>query len=515
MNRTTSIAKLDKVLKWDIVIIGGGASGLGIAVDASKRGYKTLLLEKHDFAKGTSSRSTKLIHGGVRYLQNGDITLVIESLKERGILKRNAPHLVQDLSFVIPTYDWWASPFYGIGMKIYDMMAGKLGLGKSVIISKEETEKLIPNVNKKGLRGGVIYHDGQFDDSRMAITLAQSADSYKTSLLNYCSVESLIKEDGEIKGVNFIDLINSKKYQVKSKVVINATGVFAEEIIRMDQPEIKKMIQPSQGVHIVLEKRFLKGKHAILIPQTSDGRVLFAVPWKNYVVVGTTDTQIKSSSAEPKALAQEVDFILKNASKYMTNKPKRDDIKSVFAGLRPLAATSNKKSTKEVSRSHKIDISPSGLISVLGGKWTTYRKIAEDAIDAAISINKLKKKKCKTERVKLFGFKKNVDWSDPMHVYGSLKKQIESMGSKNDNKSLSSKFYISNNMIQWSIIHEMAISLEDVLARRTRCIFLDSRESMRIAPIVAKKMAEVLEEDQNWIDMELKKFNKLIKNYMV
>ncbi len=515
MNRTTSIAKLDKVLKWDIVIIGGGASGLGIAVDASKRGYKTLLLEKHDFAKGTSSRSTKLIHGGVRYLQNGDITLVIESLKERGILKRNAPHLVQDLSFVIPTYDWWASPFYGIGMKIYDMMAGKLGLGKSVIISKEETEKLIPNVNKKGLRGGVIYHDGQFDDSRMAITLAQSADSNKTSLLNYCSVESLIKEDGEIKGVNFIDLINSKKYQVKSKVVINATGVFAEEIIRMDQPEIKKMIQPSQGVHIVLEKRFLKGKHAILIPQTSDGRVLFAVPWKNYVVVGTTDTQIKSSSAEPKALAQEVDFILKNASKYMTNKPKRDDIKSVFAGLRPLAATSNKKSTKEVSRSHKIDISPSGLISVLGGKWTTYRKIAEDAIDAAISINKLKKKKCKTERVKLFGFKKNVDWSDPMHVYGSLKKQIESMGSKNDNKSLSNKFYISNNMIQWSIIHEMAISLEDVLARRTRCIFLDSRESMRIAPIVAKKMAEVLEEDQNWIDMELKKFNKLIKNYMV
>jgi len=515
MNRTTSISKLDKVLEWDIVIIGGGASGLGIAVDASKRGYKTLLLEKHDFAKGTSSRSTKLIHGGVRYLQNGDITLVIESLKERGILKRNAPHLVQDLSFVIPTYDWWASPFYGIGMKIYDMMAGKLGLGKSVIISKEETEKLIPNVNKKGLRGGVIYHDGQFDDSRMAITLAQSADSNKTSLLNYCSVESLIKENGEIKGVNFIDLINSKKYQVKSKVVINATGVFAEEIIRMDQPEIEKMIQPSQGVHIVLEKRFLKGKHAILIPQTSDGRVLFAVPWKNYVVVGTTDTQIKNSSAEPKPLAQEVDFILKNASKYMTNKPKRDDIKSVFAGLRPLAATSNKKSTKEVSRSHKIDISPSGLISVLGGKWTTYRKIAEDAINTAISINKLKKKKCKTERVKLFGFKKNVDWSDPMHVYGSLKKQIESMGSKNDNESLSNKFYISNNIIQWSIIHEMAISLEDVLARRTRCIFLDSRESMRIAPIVAKKMAEVLEEDQNWIDMELKKFNKLIKNYMV
>ena len=515
MNRTDSIIKLNKVLQWDVVIIGGGASGLGIALDASKRGYKTLLLEKYDFGKGTSSRSTKLIHGGVRYLQNGDITLVIESLKERGILKRNAPHLVQDLSFVIPTYDWWASPFYGIGMKIYDMMAGKLGLGKSEIISKQETEKLIPNVNKKGLRGGVIYHDGQFDDSRMAITLALSADSKKTALLNYCNVEGLIKKDGEIKGLNFTDLINSKKYQIKSKVVINATGVFAEEIIRMDQPKIEKMIQPSQGVHIVLERRFLKSKHAILIPQTSDGRVLFAVPWKNYVIVGTTDTHVKKASEEPKALKEEVDFILKNAGKYMSVKPKRNDIKSVFAGLRPLAATSNKKSTKEVSRSHKIDISPSGLISVLGGKWTTYRKIAEDALDKAISINKLKKKKCKTERTKLFGFKRNVSWSDPMHVYGSLKKKVESLGGINDNKSLSNKFYISNNIIEWSIIHEMALTVEDILARRTRCVFLDSKESQRIAPIVAQKMADVLGEDDKWIDAELKKFNKLIKNYIV
>ena len=515
MNRNDSIVKLNKVLEWDIVIIGGGASGLGIAVDASKRGYKTLLLEKHDFGKGTSSRSTKLIHGGVRYLQNGDITLVIESLKERGILKRNAPHLVQDLSFVIPTYDWWASPFYGIGMKIYDMMAGKLGLGKSVIISKGETEKLIPNVNKKGLRGGVIYHDGQFDDSRMAITLALSANPKKTALLNYCNVDGLIKKNNEIVGLSFTDSINSKKYQVKSKVVINATGVFAEEIIRMDQPQIEKMIQPSQGVHIVLEKKFLKSKHAILIPQTSDGRVLFAVPWKNYVVVGTTDTHIKNASEEPKPLKEEIDFILKNASKYMTIKPKKDDIKSVFAGLRPLAATSDKKSTKEVSRSHKIDISPSGLISVLGGKWTTYRKISEDAIDTAISINKLKKKKCKTKKTKLFGYKKKVDFSDPMHVYGSLKKKVESLGGIDDNNSLSTKFYISNNIIEWSIIHEMALTVEDILARRTRCVFLDSNESKLIAPSVAKKMADVLEKDQEWIDSELKNFNKLIKNYTI
>ncbi len=515
MNRSGSLDKLNKVSQWDIIIIGGGASGLGIAVDASKRGYRTLLLEKYDFGKGTSSRSTKLIHGGVRYLQNGDITLVIESLKERGILKRNAPHLVRDLSFVIPSYDWWSNPFYGIGMKIYDMMAGNLGLGKSIMISKDETLELIPNVSKKGLRGGVIYHDGQFDDSRMAITLALTASSKKTALLNYCSVEKLLKEEDEVIGLEFQDTINSKKYKIKSKVVINATGVFAEEIIRMDQPNIDKMIQPSQGVHIVLEKKFLKSKHAILIPQTSDGRVLFAVPWKDYVVVGTTDTHVKTASIEPKPLKDEIDFILKNASKYMTLKPKKSDIKSVFAGLRPLAATSNKKSTKEVSRSHKIDIAPSGLISVLGGKWTTYRKIAQDAIDAAISINRLKKKKCKTEKIKLVGFKKKVDWNDPMHVYGSFKRKIQSLGGLDDNRSLSKKFHITNNIIEWSILHEMALKLEDVLARRTRCIFLDAKESKRIAPKVAEKMAEVLEKDQKWIDEELKNFNKLIKNYIV
>ena len=515
MNRSDSLGKLNKVSQWDIIIIGGGASGLGIAVDASKRGYKTLLLEKYDFGKGTSSRSTKLIHGGVRYLQNGDITLVIESLKERGILKRNAPHLVRDLSFVIPSYDWWSSPFYGIGMKIYDMMAGNLGLGRSIMISTKETLKLIPNVSKKGLRGGVIYHDGQFDDSRMAITLALTANSKKTALLNYCSVEKLLKDKDEVIGVEFRDTINSKKYKVKSKVVINATGVFAEEIIRMDQPDIDKMIQPSQGVHIVLEKKFLKSKHAILIPQTSDGRVLFAVPWKDYVVVGTTDTQVKTASIEPKPLKDEIDFILKNASKYMTIKPNRSDIKSVFAGLRPLAATSNKKSTKEVSRSHKINIAPSGLISVLGGKWTTYRKIAEDAINAAISINRLKKKKCKTEKLKLVGYKKTVDWNDPMHVYGSQKKKVQSLGGVDDNKSLSKKFHLTNNIIEWSILHEMALTLEDVLARRTRCTFLNAKESKRIAPEVARKMAKVLEKDQNWIDEELKNFNKLIKNYIV
>ena len=514
MNRDTNLDKIKSFdSQWDIVIIGGGASGLGIAVDASKRGYKTLLLEKYDFGKGTSSRSTKLIHGGVRYLQNGDISLVIESLRERGILKKNAPHLVRDLSFVIPTYDWWSSPFYGIGLKIYDMMAGSLGLGKSLILSKEETIKLIPNVNKKGLRGGVIYHDGQFDDTRMAISLALTANDQNACLVNYCEVINLIKKDNLVTGIKFKDTIKGETFEVKSKVVINATGVFADKIIKMDQPNSKKMIKPSQGVHIVLEKKFLDSPHAIMIPHTTDGRVLFAVPWKNHVVVGTTDTQIKDTLDEPKPLKEEIDFILNNASKYMSIKPFKKDIKSVFAGLRPLASTSNEKSTKEVSRSHKINVSTTGLISILGGKWTTYRKIAEDAVDASIPLGGLRKRKCKTKNLRLHGFKRRVKWDNPFHVYGSKARRLKSYGSSIDNISLSKKFFISNSIIHWSITKEMAITVEDVLARRTRCLFLDSGESIRIAPQVAKKMAEIMKKDKTWIDKELKKFNTLCENY--
>ncbi|MGA1770957.1 MAG: glycerol-3-phosphate dehydrogenase/oxidase [Flavobacteriaceae bacterium] len=293
MNRTKNLEKIISRKKaWDVVIIGGGASGLGAAIDAASRGYKTLLIEQHDFAKGTSSRSTKLVHGGVRYLQNGDISLVIEALKERGIMRNNAPHLVRDLSFVIPSYDWWNSPFYGLGLKIYDLMAGKLGLGPSTLLNKDETVALIPNVNQKGLRGGVIYHDGQFDDARMAISMAQTAENHGATLLNYCGATKLIKSDGILSGLIITDTLANQSFTVGAKVIINATGVFSDKIIQMDQPEAQNKIRPSQGVHLVLDKKFLKGPHAIMIPHTTDGRVLFAVPWNDYVVVGTTDTPI-------------------------------------------------------------------------------------------------------------------------------------------------------------------------------------------------------------------------------
>lgn len=516
MNRQKSLTDIEKTEQWDVVIIGGGASGLGAAVDAAKRGYKTLLLEKNDFAKGTSSRSTKLVHGGVRYLQNGDISLVIEALKERGIMKNNAPQLVKDMSFVIPFYDWWNSPFYGLGLKVYDMMAGKMGLGPSTLLNKEETIALINNVKQEGLKGGVIYHDGQFDDSRMAITLALTATELGATLLNYTEVVALNKENDLISGLELIDQETGVKHHIKAGAVVNATGVFSDQIVKMDQPNAKPLIRPSQGVHLVLERTFLDGPHAIMIPHTSDGRVLFAVPWHNHVVVGTTDTPIDNSSDEPTALEDEISFILENASEYMTKKPRRADVKSVFAGLRPLAAQQeNSTQTKEISRHHKVNVSTSGLISVLGGKWTTYRKMGEDTINTAAIVGGLKEQKSKTRKLKLHGYDQNVDLDDPLHVYGSERSKIESMGESKDNESLSNKFYISKNLILWSVTEEMAIHIEDILARRARCLFLDAKETLRIAPKVAEIMAGALDKDEDWIAQELKNFNLISKNYIL
>lgn len=515
MNRTKNLKKLkNHKKKWDIIIIGGGASGLGAAIDAASRGYKTLLLEKYDFAKGTSSRSTKLVHGGVRYLQNGDISLVIEALKERGIMRNNAPHLVRDLSFVIPSYDWWNSPFYGLGLKIYDLMAGKLGLGPSTILDHKETIALIPNVKQEDLRGGVIYHDGQFDDARMAVSMAQTAENHGATLLNYVGVTGLEKQNDLITGLTATDTLTNTDYQLKARVVINATGVFSDQILQLDQPESPAMIRPSQGVHLVLEKKFLKGPHAIMIPQTSDGRVLFAVPWHQHVVVGTTDTPIDTASAEPIALEEEIDFILANAAAYMTQKPKRSDVKSVFAGLRPLAAQGDKNETKEVSRHHKVMVSTAGLVSVIGGKWTTYRKMAEDTIDTAIPVGGLPERKCNTERMPIHGYDFNSDWDNPLHVYGSDIEKIIALN-PNGNTSLATTFHITENQIQWAVEQEMAVTLEDVLARRVRGLFLDAKESLRIAPTVARLMAKFMNTNQQWETEQLKSFESLAQNYIL
>jgi len=516
MDRSTNLKRLTQEKEWDVAIIGGGASGLGIAVDAANRGYKTLLLEKNDFAKGTSSRSTKLVHGGVRYLQNGDISLVLEALRERGIMRKNAPHLVRDLSFVIPSYDWWSSPFYGIGLKVYDMMAGKLGLGPSTILNREETLSYLPNVNKDGLRGGVIYHDGQFDDARMAVSLALTADKEGANLLNYMEVTGVEKENDVLTGVRVKDRIEGVETVVKAKVIVNATGVFSDQIIRMDQPDSKPMIRPSQGVHLVIDSTFLQENYAIMVPHTTDGRVLFAVPWNGQVVVGTTDTPVNEALEEPIPLEEEINFILENASAYMTKKPLRKDVKSIFAGLRPLAATEgNNESTKEVSRHHKIMVSTSGLVSVLGGKWTTYRKIAEDAVNTLQLVGGFSDRKCNTENLPVLGNDFKADFDDPYYVYGTEASKIKALNPKLAEKSLSDTLFITENQVIWAIQEEMAITLEDVLARRTRCLFIDAYETEKIAPQVAEIMRKILKKDSQWAEAEMKKFNLILKKYQI
>ena len=521
MKRQQAIKQLNKHPKqiWDVVIIGGGATGLGAGVDAASRGYKTLVLEQHDFAKGTSSRSTKLVHGGVRYLAQGDITLVLEALQERGLMMQNVPHLVKNQQFLIPNYDWWDGPFYTVGLKVYDMMAGKLGLGPSVHIDKEETMQNIPNLQEEGLRGGVIYHDGQFDDSRLAINLAQTITENRGFALNYAKVTGLLKDEaGMMNGVIFQDQESGQEYQVYAKAVVNATGVFVDYIDKMDNPKSKKLVVPSQGVHLVLDKSFLQSDFAIMIPKTSDGRVLFAVPWHGKVIVGTTDTPMAEPSLEPRALDEEVEFILDNAREYLAKVPTRADVKSVFAGLRPLAAPQDEdEETKEISRSHKIIVSDSGMITIIGGKWTTYRQMGEDIINKAMLIGGLDEQDCVTKHMPVHGYVKNVDRTDHLYVYGADIPKIKTLISNHPElgEHLDSRLPYVKAEVVWAVREEMARSVEDVLARRTRSLLLDAKASMAMAPTVARLMAAELHYNESWIDDQVTSYTKLAGEYLL
>jgi glycerol-3-phosphate dehydrogenase len=489
------IEKLVSTPQWDVGIIGGGATGLGIAVDAASRGLKTVLFEQHDFAKGTSSRSTKLVHGGVRYLQQGNVKLVLEALKERGLLLRNAPHLVHNQKFVVPNYKWWEGPFYGIGLKIYDWMAGKLGLGPSEFLSKEETLLLLPNLDPEGLRGSVIYHDGQFDDARLAIDLAKTAAQYGAVLVNYFPVTGFIRSGGKLTGIRAKDQFTQQELESTCRVVINATGVFTDTLMNLDEPGHQAMVAPSQGVHLVVDKEFLPGDTAILIPRTDDGRVLFAVPWHDKIVLGTTDTPITTRDPayllEPVPMEEEINFILQHIGRYLSRDPQREDIRSMFAGLRPLVRGGSKK-TAALSRDHVIHVSPSGLISITGGKWTTYRKMAEDAVNLAITKSELQANPCITEDLKLFGHDQPPL---PADVF-----QLEDEELK--------------NLVKKTVDSEMCMTVEDFLSRRTRSLLLDARASLAIAPKVANLMAAALGKDEVWIREQIGSFNSLAKNYL-
>jgi glycerol-3-phosphate dehydrogenase len=478
-----------------------------------------LLVEKSDFTKGTSSRSTKLVHGGVRYLAQGNVYLVLEALRERGYLNRNAPHLVRNQEFIIPNYRWWEGIFYTIGLTLYDLMAGRLSFGRSIHLNSDQVKKDLPGINEKGLKGGVLYHDGQFDDSRLAIDILHSVFEQGGFAINYFPAIAVLKDiSGKINGISARDDINSKVYQIKSRIVINATGVWVDDILKMDHPETEKLVIPSQGVHLVLDKKFLPGSSALMIPKTDDGRVLFAVPWHDHLVVGTTDTPLEHALEEPVALEKEIDFILNTAGRYFKTAPKREDVLTVFAGLRPLSAPKKSGSgTKEISRSHKIIVSLSGLVTITGGKWTTYRKMAQDVVDKAIKTTGLKYTPSPSKKFKISGYSKEIIEGDPYSIYGSRKEIILDLVIENPDygKKLHPDLTSIIAEVIWICRNEMVIKLEDMLARRLRVLFLNARAAVDIAPDVAGIMAKELNWSEEKIKNEISDFNNVAKNYIL
>ena len=517
--RTSLIQQLKENFDWDVIVVGGGATGLGVALDSTTRGYKTLLLEQIDFAKGTSSRSTKLVHGGVRYLAQGNIDLVREALYERGLMLQNASHLVKDQSFIIPNYNWWDSFLYTVGLKMYDFLAGKLSFGKSIHLNKKETSLRLETLKIKKLKGGVMYHDGQFDDARLAINIAQTCIEKGATVVNHCKVSSLLKNDnGIVNGVIAQDTETGISYNLNAKIVINATGVFTDEVLQMDNADAKNIVKPSQGVHLVVDKSFLPGNDAIMIPKTDDGRVLFLVPWHDKVVVGTTDTLLENHSLEPKPLEEEIDFILNTANNYLNKKMSREDVLSIFSGLRPLAAPKDKsEKTKEISRSHKIIVSKSKLITITGGKWTTYRRMAQDTINRAIVVGKLPHKKCQTKQLSIHGNVADVDRTNHLYIYGSDQKAIEQL--IEESPELGEKLherlsYIKAEII-WAIRYEMARTIDDILARRVRALFLDAKAAIEMTPTVAALLAGELNKNEEWKQQQIKEFTTIANQYVL
>lgn len=515
MTRSNMIEQLEATPHWDIIVIGGGATGVGAAVDAAARGYKTLLLEQYDFGKGTSSKSTKLIHGGVRYLQQGNIRLVRDALRERGLLLKNAPHVCGPLSLITPSYRWWEKAYYGIGLKLYNFLSGPLSLGETELLSKAATLECVKGLNPKRLGGSVVYTDGQFDDTRLCINLVQTAAARGACMLNYAKVVSLIKEQGRVVGVCFEDAESGKKYSPRATVVINATGAFVDDIIRMDEPDAPQIVTPSQGIHIVIDATFFPGKHALLIPRTDDGRVLFAIPWHGKVVVGTTDHPIDAPVIEPRALSEEIDFIIAHFNRYVQTGLTRNDVRSVFAGLRPLVKVPGHKKTAVLPRDHTIWVSKSKMVSVSGGKWTTYRKMAQETVLKAHYVGKLPYKPCQTENLRIHGALEPGKHRDRLDVYGSDAAGIRALQQEGYETFIHPRLPYTTAEVLWMTRNEMAITVEDILARRTRSLFLDAAASVEAAPLVASIMSKALNKSAEWEKQQVDSFAKTATYYML
>ena len=517
MQRSEALDQIHDTREWDVVIVGGGATGLGAAVDAATRGYRTLLLEAYDFCKGTSSRSTKLVHGGVRYLRQGNIALVRHALHERGLLHRNAPHLAATQAFLIPLYKWWSGGWYGMGLRVYDVLAGSLGMGSSSIVGFGEAIRRVPTIERQGLYGGVVYYDGQFDDARMAITLLRTFLDHGGVALNYAPVIGLTHASGDrVSGVRIRDTETGQEREIRARVVVNATGVFADTVRRLDDPEAQPMLSPSQGVHLVLDRSFLPGDHAVMIPKTEDGRVLFVIPWHNRAVVGTTDTAIPDTPLEPQPIDHEIDFLLRHTRRYLTKDPDESDVLSIFAGLRPLVKVSGAAGTAALSRDHTLVVSPSGLVTITGGKWTTYRKMGEATVNRAAQVAGLPPRQCVTRDLKLRGWTEEPD-EEPFAVYGSDAPAVKQVIAERPewNRPLHPSLPYCVGEIAWAARYEMARTVEDVLSRRTRALLLDARASQEAAPTVAALLAEELGFDEDWQAEQVQQYRALADGYLL
>jgi glycerol-3-phosphate dehydrogenase len=518
MTRDSHVGRFrTRTAPWDLIVIGGGATGAGIAVDAASRGYDVLLVEQHDFGKGTSSRSTKLVHGGVRYLEQGNISLVMEALKERGLLRQNAPHLVSNLAFVVPNYDWWEAPFYGLGLKVYNVLAGKYGFGASELLSREETLARLPTIRTEGLRGGVVYYDGQFDDARLLINLVATAAEQGATTLNYTRVTALTKgDDGFVDGIVARDMEDGSDHTARARVVINATGPFADGVRRMAEANATQLIAPSQGIHLVFDRSFLPGDSAIMVPHTRDGRVMFAIPWHGHTLVGTTDTPIDAPTLEPRPLDDEIAFVLETAGQYLHTAPTRADVRSVFVGIRPLVKSGDGRLTAALSRDHTIHIDASGLLTTTGGKWTTYRKMAEDTVTQAADLARLPERPCVTRTLNIHGFHQQPAKFGPLGLYGSDAMAIQALMRERPDLAapLHPALPIVAAEVVWATTMEMARTVEDVLARRTRALFLNARAAIDMAPAVAALMAPVLGRPPAWRHEQVAAFRTLAAQYL-
>jgi glycerol-3-phosphate dehydrogenase len=516
MNRAEMLRRVaDHRGVWDLVVVGGGATGAGIALDAAARGYSVVLLERSDFGAGTSSRSTKLVHGGVRYLRQAHIGLVIESLRERGRLLRNAPHLVHPLSFVLPCYRRVDVAFYGLGLKVYDLLAGRQSLGHSSLASTERVRSLLPTIQTEGLRGGVVYCDGQFDDSRLLIHILMTAADKGATLLNYSAVTSLSRDrTGAIDGVHVLDQDTGNAFRIAARIVVNAAGPFCDDIRRMANPATKPIVAASQGSHIVLDRAFLPGEAALLIPNTPDGRVLFAIPWHGHTLVGTTDVSVSSVPVEPRSTHEEVDFILETAGRYLSKKPQRSDILSTFAGIRPLVK-SGSGNTAALARDHTIRVEEPGLLTITGGKWTTYRNMAEECVDQVAVLAQLPRRPCPTRDLRLHGYLKDAEANGHLSVYGSDAIKIQDLMKADARLTapLHSALPYTGAEVAWAVRSEMARTVADVLARRTRALFLNARAAIEMAPRVAKIMTTEMRQNEEWEAEQVKEFSQIAQGY--